>query len=801
MNYRSMLLTGVAATLAVSFGGLASAADAPAASAAANQGTTIGEVVVTATRREESLQKVPVAITAFSQQALTEKSISNVWDLNSAVPGLTVQADSGSGNRANFAIRGRGQNYGAAAGSVETYFADVPLSPPYEMPGPAAPFFDLQSVQVLKGPQGTLFGRSTTGGAVLFVPQAPNDQFGGYARVQGGDYGDVQLEGAVNIPLDGDKADLRLAGFFWNRDGYSHTVAGNTDAFGNVLPSQSFNNQDDQDFRATLLLRPNDRLTNSTIFAFDSNNTRATPKATIVSPYGFLSFVGAAYPKLLTYGPYTADIGVNLDHGANTSYEVINTTTYDLTSNLQLKNIFGFIDAGGYTNSGADTDGTPYAGIDLEVPPRKSYNYQYTDEVQLQGTNFNDRFSWLVGGSVDATREPGGNNIDPYTVDAGFGTFSTTWEQNTDTAYGVYGSGTFKITDALSVTAGERHSWDNIALLSITGVPPSVAAYEANANLTPGGAVAAGWGAPLITNTRGAFQGDTYNISVQDQLTSKAMLYGGYRRGFKPGGFNPRAPAGENSFAPETDDDFYAGVKTNFSIGDMHGRFNIEGYWDLYHGKQVSNLVQVPVLGVPTLETITTNVPAVTYRGIDADMTLDVTHWLRIDANYSYIDAYNTKWPDTSLAANDPSNLHLNLGVNPVAFVSPNKVSVTARFHTELPDNRGEIAFAPTVSYEDKWYVFDNAFLLPQGTTSGLGLPTDLNYNKLGAGYVPSYTMVNFRFEWNRVMGSRIDAAVNVTNVTNQVVSLGPTATLDFGTQASDYGPPRMFTFELSTKF
>jgi iron complex outermembrane receptor protein len=313
------------------------------------------------------------------------------------------------------------------------------------------------------------------------------------------------------------------------------------------------------------------------------------------------------------------------------------------------------------------------------------------------------------------------------------------------------------------------------------------------------------------------FQGDTYNIGLEYDVTNTVMAYGGYRRGFKQGGFNVSAPVsdpGEQGFAPESDDDFYLGLKTSFHVGDISGRFNIEGYYDLYHNKQESYLTLTGSGPTASLSTVTYNVPETTYRGLDADLTVDLTHWLRVNANYSYIDAFYTKWSDTTFPAtkgsspactglSNPScpNLNLNLAVNPVSFVSPNKFSITARFHTELPDDRGELAFAPTVTYQDRWYTIGDAFLLPQGESSWLGLPANYNSAAKGGDFVNSYALVNLRFEWNRVWGSHVDAAVNVTNVTNKAYSIGDTTSIGDGVQSDSYGPPRMVTFELSTKF
>jgi iron complex outermembrane receptor protein len=165
----------------------------PAAEPLASSGAEVNDIIVTARRRAELSQDVPLAITAFSQESLRANNVTSAVDLSRVAPGLVGVPSSGNPNLVDFSIRGRGLVYGAAAGSVETYFSDVPLSPNFQMPQLPPQFFDLQSVQVLKGPQGTLFGRSTTGGAVLLQPQLPTDKFEGYARLQAGNYSNIQL--------------------------------------------------------------------------------------------------------------------------------------------------------------------------------------------------------------------------------------------------------------------------------------------------------------------------------------------------------------------------------------------------------------------------------------------------------------------------------------------------------------------------------------------------------------------------------------------------------------------------------
>ena len=821
------LLAGSA--LALVWGAMpAQAADAAANDAAnAAPASTLNEVVVTARRKEESLQKVPTSIAAFSQQMLAEKSISSPFDLDHAVPGLEISGGSGVSNQPSYAIRGRGLNFGAAAGSVETYFADVPLSGPFQMPSMSPPFFDLQSLQVLKGPQGTLFGRSTTGGAILFVPAAPTDTFGGYGRVQVGDYGDIQVEGAVNMPIVAEKADLRVAVYDWQRKGYSHTLGGanyaqlggygayypQTDPFGNQVQSTYYDNQDVEGLRATLKVDPTDNLSNSTIVAYNRTDNRATSVLAIVNPTSALGGpLLATFPNILNLGPRVSATNVNINRLPEENTSIINTTTYDFSPNLRVKNIFGYIDAKGVGNTSADPDGSPLSAIDLPATPRQEEVKQTTDELQLQGNNFDKKLTWILGGLIDDIRTPSGNDINIFT---NLGDFDTLWEQTTQTASGVFGSFTYKLTDKLSFTAGERHSTIKVSVFSIEAAPSAatpagiIAQRDANPDLTPGGATAAGWAFSNPGQTLShSYSGDTYNWGLDYQMTSSTLIYGGYRRGWKPGGFNAKPPAGlpaEASFNPESDDDYYIGLKTKFVAMGMPVRWNIEGYYDNYQDKQVSYLTA----STTGLATVTVNVPKTRYDGFDTDLSAEVTNWLNVSLAYSYIDAKFIKWTDPSYgalavipAAYRPPNLNLNLAVNPVAFVSPNKVSITPRFHTNLPGIWGNVAFAPTFSYQDGWYGTDNAVLLPQGET-GLLMPTTPYFNSttLGGNYIKGYSLLDLHFEWNKMMGSQINSAFNITNVTNKVYATGTTGTLAFGVESRSYGAPRMFTFELSTKF
>jgi iron complex outermembrane receptor protein len=817
-------------------------APSPAAAAAPTFERSESDIVVTARRREENVQNVPVAITAFSQTTLERKAITDPFSLNKAVPGLQVDSDSGNSALPSFSIRGRGQQFGAASGSVESYFADVPLSAPYQIPTLPAQFFDLQSIQVLKGPQGTLFGRNTTGGAVLFVPAAPTDQFGGYARIQGGTHQDFQFEAAVNVPM-GDKAALRVAGFEWHRQGYSKAIPFETtctpntteptnpfacvrgpdvrvnDPSGKVLGNQRYDNQDVTEVRATLLLKPTDRLTNSTIFTYHTDENRSTQRLIGVNMDQPTFYGAEAYQSYLdfaTTGLRTTRGNIYLRRTPSSTFAAINTTTYDLTDNITIKNIAGYINATGYGNNPGSADGFPAAAVDLPAPARQLHNHQYTDELQLQGNLLDNRLTYIVGGLIDETRQPGGLNsinIATNSFPGGDGTqYDEQFRQSHFTSKSVFGSFTFKLADTLSVSGGVRNTWDNIRERSC----------EYNTFPTQSSAAECAASVGFITGHKN-FSGMTYNGGAEWHPDSSTMIYGGYRHGYKRGGFNAKGD-GLALFAPEKVDDFYAGVKKELHIGDMRGHINIEGFWDKYKDAQRSYLAFD--LSVAALTTVVENAPKQTYRGVDMDFDIEPTRWLELSGSYTFVDAYYGKFPDNTCNIQGaavglaPGIYCFNIlgvpggasfipvatiqamnpgdqGDNPVGLVSKHKFSVTARLHKELGDG-SEIAIAPSVNYQTKFYINDQAFRQPNASAAIFG---PVNSAAHGADLAPGYMTVDLRVEWNKALGSNIDLAANATNLTNKTFITGGSGVYQLGFNNVTFGAPRMITVEAKVHF
>ncbi|HEY7853294.1 MAG TPA: TonB-dependent receptor, partial [Caulobacteraceae bacterium] len=239
------------------------ASGAWAATAAAQGGaTSVGEVVVTAQRKEEALSSVPISVSAFSGKMLQAQKIEGGPDLLKGVPNTTFTKTNFSGY--DLTIRGIGTEAVSVTTDpgVSVNFNGMPLirNRLFEQE-----FFDIDRVEVLRGPQGTLYGRNATGGAVNVISAKPTGTFGGEIKGEIGNYSSRRLSGFVNIPLVGDKLDLRIAGAYTNRAGYEY----------NSTTKDSIDGRDLYSTRVTLGFKPTEKLHGYLVWEhFNENDSR-----------------------------------------------------------------------------------------------------------------------------------------------------------------------------------------------------------------------------------------------------------------------------------------------------------------------------------------------------------------------------------------------------------------------------------------------------------------------------------------------------------------------------------------------
>lgn len=629
------------------------AATSPAAQAEPGTKSTApkdsGDIIVTAQRRSESLQRTPVAVSVLSGAALAQRAITTESDLQVATPGLTVRASQNS-NQLNYSIRG--QNLDAFSNTrpgVLPYFNEIQVGGA----GGASAFYDLQSVQVLKGPQGTLFGRNATGGAVLFTSVKPQNDFGGYVDGKLGNYNLRQIEGAINAPLAGGKIKVRLAGFFQKRDGYQYNLfrnerAGNVNRYG--LRGSATIQLSDQ-LKNDLVVDYLHSGGNNSIGGVYSLNPPGLVPALLLTNFGnvavFDSIFGpgaaaayaAAHPKLdpggiTSYintqrarGPYVVESnGPNSYRGRNLI--VSNVTTFEVNGTTQIKNIFGFTKL--INDVFGDIDGTPYGIDDNGILGRKDKTRQLSDELQLVGKTSNLSYVTGVYFSDETNRNITGSDLFDFP-------FIHALQDNTartgSKTYAAYGQGTYDLSKAtgiegLGITAGVRYTKEK---LHIQILPDDVSFLDPPAvQLT------------YKPNQSKSYGNLSWTLGVQDQVNSSLLLYAVTRRSYRNGGYNGvvrpvpgLGTQGGNGYDLETVTDAEVGAKFRGFVGATRLTLNAAAYTDWI--KNAQRVAYTLVGGSPAA--VTVNVPKAKVSGFELDTQVEPSPMFLFGGALNYTDA------------------------------------------------------------------------------------------------------------------------------------------------------------------
>ncbi|MDB5715090.1 MAG: TonB-dependent receptor [Sphingomonadales bacterium] len=757
--------------------------------AAPSADPTMADIIVTARRRGENLQRVPVSVAVISGDQLAQRSITTERDLQSAVPGLVVRSTETS-NNLSFSIRGQGVD--AESGSrpgVLPYINEVQIST-----ATTSSFFDLESVQVLKGPQGTLFGRNATGGAVLYSTAKPTEDFSGFMTVKGGNYGLKEFQGAVSIPL-GDKVGLRIAGDLAHRDGFVTNIY-NGDKLGAATT---------QAIRATLDIKPGDKFKNSLVFQYErdtgtnlspqlysayacGSTNKGIPLATttncLFSPAldvllgapGAWNAYLAAHPKappggMVAYvaqqkamGLYSVNVDNPSNHRAHNFY-LTNTSSYDLTPGIEIKNILGFAKATAKDNT--DLDGSPYGLIevrDASGAPSMSIKktLQFSDELQFSGKAFNDHLTYVVGGYYGYQRDRSSlptNVLDlaPIITRTNNGVAATL----VNITKAVFAQGTYDVSDithieGLSITAGARYTWE---LNRITPNSPSIF-----------------FGGPV---ERQSTSKPSYQFGLEYQANSALLLYATTRGSFRSGGFNLVSPSvqataehGGNEFLPETTHDVEIGAKFQGRVVGFPTRLNVAVY------KQwVSNVQRAAYVDINgAIGSVTVNVPKASIKGVEVDAEASPTTWLVLGGNMAYTDAQYT---------NGSVNLFGSLiDFGPYGDAPKWSGSVFAQVTVPVPDGFGRPVVRADVYAQSKQYFSNLAQTLAPDTS------------------LHGYGLLNLRLDWHDISPAAFTASIFVKNATGRKfyaggIPLGP----GLGVNGVIPGEPRMYGAELSYKF
>jgi len=525
----------------------ASQALAQEASAPSDQASQLEEVVVTAERRTTNLQTTAVAAAVLSGQQLQDRGVSNIETLQFSMPSVTVQ-NSGQGNSFNIRGIGKTENNSSVGVGVITYRDGVAVFPAYFQ---NEPFFDIQSVEVLRGPQGTFAGQNATGGAVFITEQNPDfDGVGGYVTAQYGNYDDVRLQGAINLPL-GETLAARLAFNSENRDSFYDVQGTPTRGEPGVLDSKSV--------RGSLLWTPNDRLRvllKSDYSLIDMGGYPASP-----------IFSSLPLHTIATNGPSSAR-----DETARTVLNI----SYEFANGVTLRSVSGA--QYGTTLVRSDLDGTaalPFTFYD-EVEQRL-----LSQEFTLISPDAG-RLNWVLGAYYqhDLITFPPGQFVTTQYVSASLPILYDTFLEgrNPKTTVAGFGQITYDLTAALELQIGGRYTHSTVENRAVASAPLL--------------------GLSLTQDDRYEEDAATGKIALNWTLDDDNFLYAFVAQGHKAGGLNgPNlAFVPPKAFDGEDVTDFELGWKSTLFDGRV--RTQLGGYYNLYQNFQIN-------IGDPTVPSIT----------------------------------------------------------------------------------------------------------------------------------------------------------------------------------------------------
>jgi iron complex outermembrane receptor protein len=751
--YISKVTVATLLTLAIlTRSNFADAATTTAASDAADTGSTsLDEVVIVARRIEERLQDVPISVTAISGETLRESSITTGSDLIKLVPSLNVQQQATTPDP-NYSLRG-------IRDGVITYFNEVPVSAIDDQ------LFDLASVEALAGPQGTLFGRNSTGGAILLVPQKPTDKFEGYLEAGYGNYDWHQFTAVVNLPVN-DMLKIRLDGRMLREDPLVTNLIG---------PGFQSKNRDVG--RLSVLFEPTSSISNYTVVAYERRDEApvAIVTGSVLPTAGCFPGLGCIYGTLpAQQGALQNQLGIRTVSSQfplaqrGEEYNASNIFTAVLSPDLQLKYILGFEHKTYYEFSSKTTLNLPIqVGIDQTDPETT-----WTNELQLQGKAFDDRLKWTVGG-YDSQQK--------YNFFLSFALFADPTlpfdnsrntlneDKSTLKSRAGYAQTTYALTDKLNLTGGLRYTAETNTL-QVTYISPEFTFFGPQVCALPRNGAGVD-SADCVRHLSTSYDATTYSVSLDYHVSHDVLLYVTTRRGFNGGGFNSNATndpgAPQSSYGPETITDYEAGVKSEGRLGEIPVRANLSSYYAKYENIQ-RTVIGVSSNNVPYMGVV--NGPRADIYGLQFEGVIMPLSGLFLNLNYGYLHtAYKAGAPGFPIG-------------NQFAQAPEHTVNFMASYHHAVPIG-GEAVLSASYTYQSR-ITFEDANV---GDS---------------AAFQDGYGIADARLSWNSIAGGPVDGSLFVKNLTNVAYAIErQDIRSSFGFVGTVYNDPRTFGLELHYKF
>ena len=611
-----LFLLCAASTVAV-YAAQPNSGDNSSTQSSTSKNNSLKEVVVTARRRQENIQRVPISIVAKTGDELAAAEVPSIHELSREVPGLVVtEGDSGGGEDSVY-LRGIGTQTqsNAVDPSVGTAVDGVVEARPGTT---AANFDDIARVEVLRGPQGTLFGQNTSGGLINIVTKDPTDTFTGDAGVQYGSYDEVDEHAAVSGPLAGDELLGRLSAYSVNRGGY----------ITNINDGRMLNDDAQAGARAKLLFKPAD----DTSFMLEvwglhqSQNCCADPEIA----FGPATAASDILYNAAIVGPTNSSVNVV---GNNTLHDNLVGTTLQGTKTLSgyvLTSITAWQDWRWQIGKGGGGFNSP------ALPPLIASNDVTFDQAQWSQEL---RLASPTGGRVDyqtglfffGQRFLTGLNQD-FNILPTLGISNETHSSVDTINYAGYGEANFHVTRSLILTTGARLTHES-KTIGILANPPLPGTYGFLSSATPG-----------VTNDRISATNLSWRFGVRWELTPNEMLYATASRGFKGPGFNTNSTilGVSQRVRPETSTNYELGWKATFL--DSRVRTSLTLFDEMVNNfqAQAEGIIHLADKFIPTL--VLANAGRLDTRGVEFQMDALALRHLTLALDGAYDDGYFGKY-------------------------------------------------------------------------------------------------------------------------------------------------------------
>lgn len=749
------------------------------------------EVIVTATKRAESVQDVAISVTALSEEQLKALGYTNAQQITAMAPGVSTVQPNGE---SNYSVAIRGASNSDFTTNVESpvalYVDETYIS---QSSGSGFQLFDTERVEILRGPQGTLFGRNATGGLVHYISVKPQEEFGGYVNASYGSYDRIKVQGALNAPIS-DTIAARVSFATHQGDGYVEN---------RLRPDRNLNNANDVAARAQISFKPTENFDLLLTGRYGAQDIRT----------GFFEYVSAPEPTgagqpnvpnpaVGNYVDLDGDVfaGAYDFPGRNDleTYSLTATGNYRFGDGLELTSITDYQSVD--RDYIEDSDASPFNFFNFFLTTQAE---QFSQELRLSGEA--DKFKWVAGGyyiNIDIDDQNGGiapgfianfvnllsgqspsnvdfSNLDAEVANAGFNGVNNPYTQETE-SISIFGQVDYDLSDQLTLILGGRFiseskdfQYNNNGVLFDDA---ATSGRDARTQL-------------IVPDLVPAFSGDrtddmwSLRAVLNYQATDDLLVYGGYNRGVRGGGFNaPLLPgiidASFYEYDPETLNAYEVGFKSTIAGG--LARFNASAYYYDYEDYQAFSIIG--------LDTFTQNASAENY-GFEAELQASPAEGLDVLLGVGYINANvsDVAGVNADAVGTDGSLISAAFRQGDIVPVQTPEWNLNGLVRYEVPvSSNYKIAFQADAEYRSE-HVFN---------LSGAESSIEDGYAIANG----SVTLSPEEQPW--------DLSVSVSNIFDEeylVQTFDLSGTLDaggfFGMIEQYYGRPRMWNVALNVEF